>query len=285
MSGDGAESELEAGPDGPDGADDGRPSGDEPGGEEGLGFWTHTMPPIKRGPSLLNQIEDEFDGRVADPGSNLLAPTALSPLAPLPLHHAPPGAPSHEQQQQYYHQHQQQQQQHAAAAAVAHTQLPGRCGEVRGGAAGSGGCANGGGYGSWAPRAPADAAAGGLGVLTTAAAAAPAVPEGACGGAQPSANAEDPPPQFHHRAPDGCAGGYGGAGGGGCCAGGIVGGGVPTIAPNPSEASLFLDVLDHAEPSAAGPALRRDNSIVARAAQTGRVPAGSSVDEAVDEFK
>jgi len=30
-----------------------------------LGFWNHQMPPIKRGPSLLNSIEDEFEGRVS----------------------------------------------------------------------------------------------------------------------------------------------------------------------------------------------------------------------------
>jgi hypothetical protein len=54
----------------------------------------------------------------------------------------------------------------------------------------------------------------------------------------------------------------------------------PRIAPNQSESALYLHVLDHAEPSAAGPALRRDDSVVGRAAQHGRV-----ISQDVDQFR
>ncbi|KAJ1640930.1 hypothetical protein T492DRAFT_924585 [Pavlovales sp. CCMP2436] len=188
-----------------------------------LGFWTHSMPPIKRGPSLLNQIEDEFDLRVADPGAN---PSMLLPLQQYGQHAQHAHLPQHGEYAQY-------QQRYAYS-----------------GAEGGGGCCC---YGSHA-----DAAAG-LSALSSAALQhAAAVDLSALPPSYPAPALPARPAYYPGAQP-------------------------PSILPNPSESALQLDVLDHAERSVDGPALRRDDSMVAHAAQAGRVPERSTV--ALEEFK
>lgn len=288
--------------------------------DEGLAFWTHSMPPIKRGPSLLNQIEDEFDGRVADPGTSVSSAAAL----PLPL--------ISQQQPQHTHAHQQPQQGEVNAHSLqAHTwagprslappAAPNGARPAAPHGAGGNGGANGGEPGQLASAS--ELLSGSLSLLTgVAAAAAPAAPGGAGASTQlqmqqlqmqQQAGMMVAAQQMQARAYEaqksaagscGLGGTPGGTTGQGrasgqpgyCPSSGAAAGGAggtvataapvgtcglqpPTIAPNPSEASLFLSVLDQAEPSAAGPALRRDNSVVAHAAHEGRVPAGSELDE------